>query len=89
MTPKYRVMIMRYEIQEEECDGENEFSMLLIDNVLVDVILGMIVICFLKSKLKFLGSSRWGSVVTNPRSIHEDVGSIPSLAQWVKDLVLP
>ena len=27
-------------------------------------------------------SSRHGSVVTNPTSIHEDAGSIPSLAPW-------
>ena len=37
-----------------------------------------------------MGSSHHGSGVMNPTSIHEDVGSILGLAQWLllKDLAL-
>ena len=38
---------------------------------------------------KSKGSFHCGSVIMNPTSIHEEVGSIPGLAQWIKDLALP
>ena len=40
-----------------------------------------------KLKREEVGSSYWGSVVMNPTSVHEVVGLILGLAQWVKDLV--
>ena len=42
-----------------------------------------------KKKVFQEGSSHSGLVVANPTSNHEDVGSIPALAQWVKDPALP
>ena len=45
-----------------------------------------IFMCF---KCVLSGSSHHGSVETNLTIIHEKAGSIPGLAQWVKDPTLP
>ena len=47
------------------------------------------VLCMLVSKRMSRGVSLVAQQKQIPTSIHEDVGSVPGFAQWVKDPALP
>ena len=47
-----------------------------------------VVLGFTSINSYYIGSSPCGSAEVNVTSIHEDVGSISGLAQWVEDLAL-
>ena len=72
--------------KSEECSFQVIVGEKIAEMLLVLLNWGMI---FSDNSKKRLGSFHHGSVEMNLTSIREDIGLIPGLAQWVKDLVLP
>ena len=54
-------------------------------NIHIYIYIYIYIYTYIILKTLHIRSSHRGSVVTNPTSIHKDMGSIPGLAQWVKD----